>query len=54
MARKLNLRYNSVIVNNQIIEIKAKAYDQIYGLEGISNLAYKSLKQEERQVFKSL
>jgi len=35
-AGRLNLRFNSVIVNNRIIEIKAKCYDQRDGLEGIN------------------
>ncbi len=40
---RLNLRFNSAIVNSRIIEIKAKCYDQSDGLEGI-NLGEQSLK----------
>ena len=42
-AGRLNLRFNSVIVNSRIIEIKAKAYDQRDGLEGI-NLGDQTIK----------
>lgn len=42
-AGRLNLRFNSVIVNNRIIEIKAKCYDQRDGLEGI-NIGEQSIK----------